>query len=855
MALTLRGRKGRSRRGRRRGQSEVIGGLIVLTLLFAFATPLLLSNYYSGIRTGTQVQQNLAATQTAFNEKITVTPIPPTSPLAKIAYPAVYINNTGTVRVVISKVILLDRVNNTVYAILDMRYARNGTNPLVYGVLVNVTGPSLLGAYQPPPGQPIVLQPGESMLLMFNKSLASIAQNLIVLVETGRGLLMPNAGAGASGPQLTLAGTSTTSGVLAKQYAWRGIFSPQSGFILRGAADLEKEGNYYTWTPPLLVMTLTAKYSWWGIYLEPNADGFQSTFIYDDVKYAGLYRVTWVPNSTYFLYVYDRNNGTYYYFEVSSYNKIIIYGYVGSYDTHNNEVWIDGFAFAVYIQGSFKYWINGVYQGWSGNYLLVDNRPVNLGTDGITTGDLDGNGVSELVFYSLMNGPTVASPYDVDADAFVDNNFESPYSSLSSTSTLFDSPVWTYMVARDISGVNYIKVTAKINYYWTDTFSSATGCPTWAFRKLKLFSLVIWKYNETSGEWEIYQAKDFIYTNAKPYQFQITGIFPVDANGTYRVGVMFYDNYRSWLGYYTPAGDRYDCYKDFTYGLEHLIVEYGIYNPLFQQSPPLYIIAIPNTTIINDIGEKSYQQAYNISNIDTAKIDAQNQLLQITTDELNASSISGYSIIRNQSMLCNLLFSPTSPPKYAVILWLQGNVSIYDVTRGYCNIDDDTLAKYIADYHWIWAWPLSTPFGDINAITTYNTLATYKIGNYTANITSYGLAVKKKAVLWYLFSQIPYRIVVNISDTSMILNESTFYATNVSGTTYYGDIAFWLYNPGLGITSGSGVVVVNPVAINWTYPSSIWLTWNPTNKTDVPPQTAIEAALYSALYAWNTLTK
>lgn len=807
----------------RKGQSEIIGGLIVLTLLFAFAVPLILNSYYSNIQTGARVQENLAATQTSYNEKLTVVPVNPNSIIGKIAYPGVFINNTGTIPVTVSKVILIDTVNNSVFAILDMRYARNGTDPLVYGVLVNVTGPLLTGAYQPPYGEPIILQPGESMLLMFNKSLASIASNILVLVETGRGLLQPNGVGAGGGAGYTLAGTQSSQQTTLKGSAWRGIYAPTSGFILRGAQELEKQGNYYTWTPPYFITLIDR----WG---DPTTYGFASTFIYDDNEYPGLYKITWEPDSRAYIYIMDTRTYTYDVYTVYSGDYVEIYGFVGSYDTGSDgqSLWISGFTFKVVIDG----------------VVVVENdRPRLLGTRGITTADIDGNGVSELVFYSLLNGPTISNPTDVDADDFADIIWTETVGSPAE----YDSPVWTYMVARDIAGVNFIRVNAKINYYWTDTFLSSTSCPNWNFRKLKLFSIVVWKYNKASGQWQIYQTKDFMYTNSKPYQFQVLATFPVDANGTYRVGILFYDNYRSWEGY------GYHCWKDFTFGLEHLIIEYGVYNPLFKVSPPVYIVAIPNPSLIKDIGEQSYSTAYNVS-LTQAKLEAQAKLVQIIENELNTTSISGYTVVTDQNELCNLLFSQ-NPPKYAIVVWLQGSKSIYSVTRGHCNIGDRKLAEYIAYYHWVWVWMTGKPFGNPSRISTYNIYFGYTgPGNYTGNLTSYGKNAKSKALLWYLFDKIPFRYLITTGDTDYIVNSSMFYTSNQSGTIMYGTTGFWEYNPNLDIYGGEGIVVVNPVMINWTYPSSIWLTWNPENKTEVPPWTAVEAGLYSGLYAWSTLT-
>jgi len=775
---------------KRRGQSEVIGGIIVLTLLFMFAVPLLFQSYQAIIKAGQENIISLSQEKSHFNEKLSVGPVDPNDELAIRAgwIPGVWINNTGSVSVTLDKLILVNELNHTIYRVYDLKYTRPGTSPEIAKMLLNV---DVNGYGEPPPpkGEPIILDPGEKLLVVFNTTILPVAPNLIVLVESSTGVIHPIAGGGRA-PQLYPGRPQAKGGI----GGWRGIFAPQSGFTLRGYDELVKYGQYYAWRPPIFVQSE----DYWG---DPYAFDFYSSFIYEDPKYPGLYMLKMVSDDDFYLYL-DTPYGSVYLPIYSGYT-IEVRGYVGTYDTgpeDNPATYVSGYAFEVIVYNSRGKLL----------YSYGPYSPVNLGTNGIEESDFDGNGVQELTFYSYLNGPNYASPTNIDAD--------------DDGSRYTDALVWTYMVARDISGVDYVKITVKMNYYWTDTFRGS--CPSWNFRHLKIFAIVVWKYNATSESWEIYQYQNYGYTSEKPVQFQPTVVFPLQHNGTYRVGVMIYDNYRDWEGY------NDDCWKDFTMSLEHMIVEYGVHNPYFIESPPLYIVAIPDPNLIGDIGEKDYANAYNISDLDVAKVDAQKALLNKIESELEYAGIAGYTVINDTNTFCGLLFSD-NPPKYAVIMWLQGNVTPSQVAGSVCDASYSTIRDRMDTYHWVWEWAFGKPLGDTTAVTSY---FNYRVtvagpGNYTGNITENGLLIRKKMYAYYLFNQVPFNYTVNVPSNYLLVN-GTLYQT---GTSDYGTVAFYT-------DTLDSVLVLNPVHIDWDQTGD-----------GAIPETVAQQDVYAALYSWVIL--
>ena len=780
-----------------------------------FAVPIILNSYYNAERSLTAQRLQLEQRMFRYDEKLSIGPVNPYSRIYQQLgwIPGAFINNTGTVPVKLDKLYLIDIASHSVYAIVDLSHGLPNTTTIIAEMYLN---PNLQQGYigtPVPRGQPIVLQPGDVLVVVFNKTnIMPVAANLVVRVESSDGILHPISGGGYSGTLLSAPGGG--GGGAGAYSIPRGIYITQSGFKLIGYNALMKEGEAYAWTPPIRVVST----DWLG---DPSDFNFIESFIYNDPEYPGLYYLKIIPAEDIYVYVEPRSSSLscsgvlyYDYIYVPSGYTIEIHGYIGTYDAQDTT-YFSGYAFQILVIDSRGRIIDNVTCGQP--YVLGNT------TGSIIRLDFDGNGVDEITFYSLLNGPTISTSTDIDADYDRD------------TST--DALVWTYMVARDISGVDFIHIAAKINYYWTDTFSSRTGCPS-SFRPLRIFSVVVWKYDNSTNSWFIYGEKDFPYTNEKPKQYHVDVTFPVKRDGIYRVGILFYDNYRDWDGY------GYECYKDFTFTLEHVIVEYGILNPFFKESPPVYVVAIPDPSLINGINAIGYANRYNISNITEAKIDALETILNLVKDELGYAGVTGYTVITNTTTLCNLLFNTESPPKYAIILWLQGNTSIGDVL-GSCGVDDSVLRDYIAEYHWVWVWP----YGNLSSLDMQvyeGGYAAIVSGPFNLSITPAGLEARAENYAFYLYNVLNFSEAVKvlasggINWTDVVVWDATFYADNSSSPTLFGDVALRVYDNGV---FANGTIILNPIEV----------AWNVTSGVGAPPRTIVEEIVYSALRAWNIL--
>jgi len=234
---------------------------------------------------------------------------------------------------------------------------------------------------------------------------------------------------------------------------------------------------------------------------------------------------------------------------------------------------------------------------------------------------------------------------------------------------------------------------------------------------------------------------------------------------------------------------------------------------------------------------------YNLTNISQAKIMAQEDLLNGILAELNYAGISGYTIIRDEDSLKNLLFADTSsangmPPRYAIIYYLQGDFPLSHFPN--VPVSDYDVEKYISTYHWVFVQVSGIPvWGKMHVYNSYADIKTHSTP-FKTNITEAGLSARKKFYAYYLYPILTYNYTVystyqSFYDDYVVWN-ATFYANKTETPEELGLAAFYV-DDGMG-----GIVIVNGVNIDWD------LTGN-----GVRPETVIQETVYSALYAWNLL--
>ena len=771
MKMTPRGARVR---GYRRGQAEIIGGLIVLTLIFMFAVPIMLNAYYGAQRSAQASREAQLSLATGLNERLAVGPVPPSELALRAGWiPGVWINNTGTTPVTLDKLYLINTYNNTIYAVIDLKTARPTNSEFISDMLLNPIVGQGVSQPLPPPGTPITLNPGDDLLIVFNQTkILGVAQFLIARVESASGILHPLLGGGGAGEQTLLGGRPGGGGAAAggTGVLWRGIFAPQSGFKLIGFDQIVKFSNIWAERPCYRESWSGTSYYGWAISNDPDHPPYYMLEYYRYWSYRYLQA---------FLGTFDWSS--------SDTSRILVDG------------WYGGSSGCVVRQTDWS----TIF--WDHDYYLWDTSWKTF-----TYSDMDSNGVDELTFFTYWIHYYGGSDWNPDSDGDGDS--------------WSDSVAGIVQIARDISGVDFIKMSVKVIY---DISIYGSGSPS---NVMKVFSLAVWKYYPDLDEWRIVQAKDFDFVDMGPKVFEASATFPVERNSTYRVGIVFYDPYIETYG---------GAYYEFMMGLEHVIVEYGVLNPLFRESPPLYLVAIPDSNIISGIGEEEYAAIHN-ETLDQAKLDALSAIVSKLKEELNYAGIAGYTIIDSGQKLCELLFGPNKP-KYAVVYWLQGAVDPADVaSQAGCTMTDAELRDIMLDYHWVWVSPYGLPFGDPTKLSTFEgSYADLVLGPFNMTITRAGIEARREAYAFYLYNLLNFTYGVrNYTDSVMIMN-ATFYMANLSTGKYFGTAALWLWT---GSGFGGAVLVLNPVHVDWD-----------ANGDGVIPETIVQQIVYSSIRAWSIL--
>ena len=786
----------------RRGQAEIIGGMIILTILIALIIPVVINSFTDINRLTEDTRAAEARIDLKLKERLNIAGVSQDR-VGPDLWPSIWINNTGIVQVSLEYMYLIDMQTGVTKAVIDLTKARPWNSPIIKEMLLN-PDPSFITSDPIPNNTAIQLKPGDKLFIVFNSTHPALLnpESLIVRVLSSEGVLHPVMGGGEGNGALVP--KEGGNGTLLEP--WKGAFNPYAGFKIIGGDNLEKNGKLDLYVPKINME-------------EPIAVMYSSAFIYDDEEYPGLYKLV-IDNATdpssYIGGFRIRTN--YGNCIVSAESKVEFRGFIGTYHYYTIDHPWYGTIDLVYVYGAAAdIKVNG--HSCFGNRGLIHIDP----TETYEISDFDSNGVNDLVLYTYKNGPNYGLSTNPNADK---------------RGTAYDDvAVWSYMASRDISGQDFIRVTLKVNYYPTEILLSSGY--TKPARDLRTFMIAVWEYDNNTNKWILRHYKDYTYIGEIPKQYQVSAVFPLDRNKTYRVGILFYDPYKivenNWSN---------ETAIELTYSLEYIVVEYGRYNPLFSVTPPIYIVAIPDYNKIRNIGETEYMTVFNITNIQNATLQAQAALLTLVEDELEKAGITDYVVIREPNQLCKLLFSdptsglPDTPPKRAIIIWLQGDMDISSVTGGCAN--NNVLKNKIVNYHWIFVQLSGDPmWGSLAqfAGSWFNVQAT----TLNANITDAGIIarIKYKAYLMPITAEYVYTI--TSYNNACILENATFYSNTTGTNPRYGSVAIWTdCNPD---PTSSGLLVLSTTDIDWAGDGG-----------GIQPEALVEIAVYSALEAYRFIT-
>jgi len=187
----------------RRGQAELIGGLIVLTVVLVILVPFLLQVLLDYRRVAEEQERSSLAHLERLAEKILVSWL---SPLDS-RYPAFWVNNTGTVRVTLKTVYIVDLTANRLLYIVNLTDYQPGEGKPIRGI---TKYPQVVRVSR----APITLNPGEAALVEVDPSIIAKHRRIAVSLLSDRGVIHPVQGRGASIEDVVLKAVSVEQRVI-----------------------------------------------------------------------------------------------------------------------------------------------------------------------------------------------------------------------------------------------------------------------------------------------------------------------------------------------------------------------------------------------------------------------------------------------------------------------------------------------------------------------------------------------------------------------------------------------------------------------------------------------------------------
>ncbi len=324
------------------GQSELIAGLIILSIIFAVTLPLMIDVQSSLLRERSYVVSKAKFLEIKQLEALTVAGVPETDEnLRRGLVPAIWINNTGTVPVTLYTMFLVNKENGTVDYIIDMAYVNK--HPIIKWAVKNPhTDPQILESGEYP-----TLNPEETLLIKFELSTEEAGKYEIKVV-TARGNILPG---GSTGSPIVPSKTELGGGV------YRGLFYPISGFKLLGGHQILANSDVVAERPE-------------GLEDDEYVGGVDRAWIYDDYEHPGYYIVGYEDGWT----------------------RVEYRGFLGTYTINTDDagrlyVYIDGYYMEKYVNGVLEESHSVARYRYPGEYGFID--------------DMDGNNVTELLLNTI----------------------------------------------------------------------------------------------------------------------------------------------------------------------------------------------------------------------------------------------------------------------------------------------------------------------------------------------------------------------------------------------------------------------------------------------------------------------
>ncbi|AEM38453.1 hypothetical protein Pyrfu_0583 [Pyrolobus fumarii 1A] len=765
-----------------RSQGVLIGGVILLMLLVAVVLPLILRLNTTAAMIGESVRLASQVKMQAMKEKVQV------AFKYNDTYTGILVNNTGTVKVIIEKVIILNLTtgqpisdplicgeNGGICGIINIADADK--NPLVSFAAPFIdnckVGILRRGKYSPATldcldgtNRVAVLEPGDVLFVSIDPAILPLLINkTVIYAESAYGVIHPVVSPpprpGAGGAGLPVPSSAIP----------RGLYTPITGFILWGYEDLINYTYVQAMRPPYRISTIgphpdisvLGEYDNGQRLYCGGVPFYTAGFSVDYNEHLGTYRITFTVSSICwfrdcYLYVYTAYGGTPGWLAIRLWpNRVYtIVGYVGAIGLMSPEQVLTRRAAVVYCPFGTDAQLL-ILDGWA--YQILENgKPLDIGqpaylpypqslseltaSGGVSESDVDENNITELKVSTFKYGITWDA---LDADG----SSSSMYSYYVDEEYAYSDDVVVYNITllRDITGVDAIQVAVKATLRYNYLlFTDFTPDPM-AYISKPIIAVALLKLDRKTYKWRIVNMETKEFSIGMPKTFWINVMFPVNSSDVYRIAIYVYDPYgllnigtdavHGWCE--TPVATRrgsVSCSSYYTFmstietklHIEHIIVQYYVYNPLLRKIPAVYLVNITGVPYWPS-GVNTAYGTFGVIN-ETMLSDYWSWLLEYM------HRLGIYPIIVNNWDEFKVLLGSPDAPVDAIVIFMHGpilpfkyGISLYDPSvDDYVTIYspyqfEQWLAHMIQERGWIVVFPYGPPLAfvwDTDANTYYN---------------------------------------------------------------------------------------------------------------------------------------
>ncbi|MDM7276020.1 MAG: hypothetical protein P3X22_007920 [Thermoprotei archaeon] len=485
----------------RRGQAEIIGGLIVIFIVMIIMIPLML-RVISDVQAAAERQKSLGAVQAdRLAEKVIVHWLPSLD----LRYPAFWLNNTGTVAVTLKTLYFIDARQGTLIYMVNLTEYEPEEDEIIRDIVKYPGGYTIRK-------QAIKLNPGEGALVYLNPDFDVDYRRVSVAALSERGVIHPVTGRGGSLEDLVM---RAVRAVAVEQYVVSLSFTSEES--LTNNPNISLKDDYFSSSAERGVVS----------YGFSGQKTLYYNYVPDSCKWCAGSQIN-IVNTPFRTLIIGYKPG-----DKGKFNMLITLEYGGEY----YRVKISGLSATLFVmtygstvinkvEDAIGYWYYGNSQVKASLTLVgsYENIEVYRRAGSLTPtlssyapfillADTDGNGVGELILVTEDYAPGTYNPPQVQCSADEGDSYLD-YSGVRKTLGIEVDREWGFAFKLNNPQINPAiasSVVVSLKVYFHDTEMGGMLCVSNPYSGILRIMLV-------DSNWNIVSSREYLYFELATYK-------------------------------------------------------------------------------------------------------------------------------------------------------------------------------------------------------------------------------------------------------------------------------------------------------------------------------------------------